>query len=199
MQQDIAQAKAKLRTQYRARRRALDQQFVLEASRAMHARLWALEAFERARCIFIFVSMPGEPDTLPLISHLLEQGRAVCVPRCIDGGQMELVQITDLADLAEGFYGIREPLPGLPAVAHTQVDFCLIPAIACGLDGSRLGQGGGYYDRFLARYQGACAALCFEDFLCETLPGDRLDQPVPVIVTERRTILVAKPHTCEGV
>ena len=51
----------------------------------------------------------------------------------------------------------------------------LIPCLAAGRDGVRLGRGGGYYDRFLAHYKGAKLLLCPEAVLTDTLPCDDWD------------------------
>ena len=66
-------------------------------------------------------------------------------------GIMELRQITSLDQLTPGAYGILEPPADSPAIEADGVDFAVLPCLSCSHSGHRLGQGGGFYDRFLAR------------------------------------------------
>ncbi len=68
------------------------------------------------------------------------------------------------------------------------VDFAIVPAVACGRDGSRLGQGGGYYDRFLQQTGCAFAALCTETFLLPRVPCESHDRNMKIIVTQQRVL-----------
>ena len=101
---------------------------------------------------------------------------------------MDCVPITSLDDLRPGAYGILEPPPDTPAVPAASVDFAIVPAVACGRDGSRLGQGGGYYDRFLQQTGCAFAALCTETFLLPRVPCEAHDRNMKIIVTQQRVL-----------
>ena len=101
---------------------------------------------------------------------------------------MDCVPITSLGDLRPGAYGILEPPSGAPAVPAASVDFAIVPAVACGRDGSRLGQGGGYYDRFLQQTGCAFAALCTEAFLLPCVPCEAHDRNMKIIVTQQRVL-----------
>ena len=81
------------------------------------------------------------------------------------------------AGLRPGAFGILEPPADLPAAdpAVFARPLALIPCLAAGRDGVRLGRGGGYYDRFLAHYKGAKLLLCPEAVLTDTLPCDDWD------------------------
>ena len=177
-----AQAKKQLRARVRAQRRALPPEVLAADSRAITERLLALPEIEGAGSVFCYVSLPGEVETRPLIGTLLSRGREVLVPRCRAGGEMDLVPISSLDDLAPGAYGIPEPGPDLPAAGHLP-DAAVIPALAFDRQGMRLGQGGGYYDRFLARFSGFAAGVCQEMFLLDALPAEAHDRPMTCVVT----------------
>lgn len=177
-----AQAKKQLRARVRAQRRALPPEVLAADSRAITERLLALPEMEGAGSVFCYVSLHGEVETRPLIGTLLSQGREVLVPRCRAGGEMDLVPISSLDDLTPGAYGILEPGPALPAAGHLP-DAAVIPALAFDRRGMRLGQGGGYYDRFLARFSGFAAGVCQEMFLLDALPAEEHDRPMTCVVT----------------
>ena len=183
-----AQQKKRLRAQLRQKRRALDPEMLLRDSAAICSRLLELPELRRAWTVFCYVSCGGEVETHRLIGHLLKQGKTVLVPRCGARGLMDCVPITSLADLRPGAYGILEPPSGAPAVPAASVDFAIVPAVACGRDGSRLGQGGGYYDRFLQQTGCAFAALCTEAFLLPCVPCEAHDRNMKIIVTQQRVL-----------
>ena len=101
---------------------------------------------------------------------------------------MDCVPITSLRQLVPGKLGIPEPPEELGVADPETVDFAVIPAVACGLDGTRLGQGGGYYDRFLERVDCVRAAVCLEAFLLPGIPVEPHDQTMNYIVTQQRVL-----------
>ena len=98
---------------------------------------------------------------------------------------MELRQITALDQLVPGAYGILEPSADAPLVDADAVDFAVLPCLSCSHGGHRLGQGGGFYDRFLARYRGGAVLVCREKLIREDIPLEPHDCPVPWVLTER--------------
>ena len=73
-----------------------------------------------------------------------------------------------------------------------EADLIVIPALAASADGTRLGQGGGWYDRALMhRSPGVpVVAAIFDDEVLEAgvIPAEPHDVPVDAIVTPTRTI-----------
>lgn len=93
------------------------------------------------------------------------------------------------ADLVPGPLGIPQPPATAPAITP---DLLLVPLLATTLDGIRLGQGGGYYDRTLAalRANGPVTAvgLCWEAQIADFLPQDGWDQRLDMIATPERLV-----------
>ena len=142
----------------------------------------------------LFVSTPLEPDlslTLDLFPRALlpilvdEAGAALPGPRwgLWEAGQA-LVRLGRPPAQPDG-----EAL-GSAALAGT--DLILIPALAASADGTRLGQGGGWYDRALMyRSPGVpVVAAIFDDEVLEAgvIPAEPHDVPVDAIVTPTRMI-----------
>jgi 5-formyltetrahydrofolate cyclo-ligase len=66
-------------------------------------------------------------------------------------------------------------------------DVVIVPGLAFTAAGDRLGQGGGWYDRFLATVRSDCVSIgvCFDDQLLDALPVEAHDVAVDHVVTER--------------
>ena len=80
----------------------------------------------------------------------------------------------------------------LSAESLKEADLIVIPALAASADGTRLGQGGGWYDRALVhRCPGTpVVAVIFDDEVLEAgvIPAEPHDVPIDAIVTPTRTI-----------
>jgi 5-formyltetrahydrofolate cyclo-ligase len=88
--------------------------------------------------------------------------------------------------LVAGRFGLQEPTgERLPATALARADVVVVPALAVATDGTRLGRGGGYYDRALAhaRADAVLVAAVFDDELLEALPAGAHDRRVTAVVT----------------
>ena len=181
---ELTAEKQELRRQVREMRRRQDGNILRRDSEALCVRLLELPELQRARWVFCYVSCKGEVETHGLLKTLLARGKRVAVPRCGANGAMDCVEIHALEELRPGSMGIPEPSPEAAAVPVREIDFAVVPALACGEDGSRLGQGGGYYDRFLAVYRGTSALLCREALLQTRVPLEPHDISIPCVITE---------------
>ncbi len=177
--------KQQLRRIMRALEGNLAARYKEESSRAIAAHLLAMPEYQEAGTVFCFVGTDREIDTRPILEDILVAGKRLCVPLCTGKGIMELRQVTDLGQLVPGAYGILEPPTDTPLVAVDEVDFAVLPCLTCNHLGQRLGQGGGYYDRFLSHYRGGTVLLCREKLIREEIPLEPHDYPVPWVLTER--------------
>lgn len=178
--------KAALRKELRQRCRELPEEYCRNADADIARFLFEAPAFTGAGKIFCFVGKAGEIDTLPLLRRILEQGSSLCVPLCLEPGRMEARLLRDLADLVPGRYGILEPLPErCPPVEATDLDLALVPCLSATRQGLRLGQGGGYYDRYLAGSRVPSILLCREKMLSPALPEEDWDLSFDWLLTEK--------------
>jgi len=183
--------KAGLRSRGREAAEQLTAEGRAAASRAIREAVLALPAYQAARTVFIYVSMPQEPDTLPLIDRALRDGKRVCVPRCGEKPRMDAVLIRSRAELRPGALGIPEPPGSAPAAAPSEIELALVPCVAAGRDGSRLGRGAGYYDAFLAGQDIKKVCLCFEGLLADDIPMTEADVLMDAVVTERAVYAIS--------
>lgn len=159
-------------------------------------RVLASEVFRAAETVFTYCSTADEIDTRAILRACLEQGKTLCVPRCEAArGVMTARRIVSEDALTDGKYGILEPTPDAPVVPPEQIGLCIVPCLAADAAGYRLGYGGGYYDRFLARTRGVSIALCADGRLLPEIPRDAFDIPCDLIYTERRIIICETNQT----
>lgn len=154
-----------------------------EAEAAMRNALFGLEVWERARNLFIYVSVFPEPDTHEIIRRALFEDKRVAVPRVNTEGSMSSRVVSDLSVLRPGMYGIPEPPECAPVME--QPDLVVIPCLACDRNGYRLGHGGGYYDRYLSTHECFSICLCPDELLFDSVPHDERDRKPDIILTQR--------------
>ena len=132
-----------------ARRRILAMRRELPADRArgmnemLAARVLAFPWIADARTVYLYASVRGEADTWGLLEYFLSAGIRAALPR-VEGREMSFFYVERSEDLEPGAYGIPEPRAGCVRADE-------VKAVAFSPDGGRLGYGGGFYDRFLAR------------------------------------------------
>lgn len=148
-----------------------------------------LSQFQLSRTIFCFVGVDWEINTRPLIDCALNTAKRVAVPLCTDPGIMEARLIYSLDQMEPGTYGIPEPPLNSPVCPLSEIDFAVVPCVACDSSCMRLGQGGGFYDRFMEKASFFSAALCRDEALLEQIPTEPWDRPVDCVVTESRIYL----------
>jgi 5-formyltetrahydrofolate cyclo-ligase len=136
-------------------------------------------------------ALPGEPDPAPLLAALPQI--SVFLPR-LDGSNLAWVEVTGKTEFEKGQFGIEQPIG--PDVTQTiaEVDAMLIPALAVDIHGRRLGQGAGYYDRFLATLPPTggplLVAVVHDDEVLQEIPDEPHDMRVDALLTPTRFIHV---------
>ncbi len=189
-----------LRQSIIAARAALPEDIHLRLSREITTRLLELDAYRRARTVMGYMHFGAEFVSEPWLQQVLLDGKRLLLPK-VDMGARRLAvyRVTDLnTQLAPGAYGIREPLPARCAAAQPEeADFILLPGVAFGRDGARLGYGGGFYDKLLASLarRPALVAAAFAMQIVENVPQEPTDCKVEWLVTESETIRCAASTT----
>ncbi len=181
--EDARMTKDELRREMRLRLRTLAGRE--EKSRALAEAVAAHPAFTRSSQIAIFAPLPSEPDVELL---WVKRVRGFCYPRVI-GSEIEFVAVGSLADLTPSPWhpAVREPAAAYARiVAPEEIGLLLVPGLAFTRDGHRLGRGGGFYDRFLARLPTSAFKLgvCFDLQVVASLATESHDQLVDAVATE---------------
>ena len=187
MNDEAEESKESLRKALIARVRGLGEQRP-DRDQALCDRLQHLPEIEQAESILAFAPLPSEPRIDPVIDEWLHSTHRILLPKVgAMPGDMEPVSLDQpLSELARDGWGIRTPQG---RIWNRGIDLILVPGCGFDLNLGRLGRGGGYYDRFLARQSTAITVgVCFECQLIDRLPTESHDRPVDLIVTESRVI-----------
>lgn len=152
--------KQELRKRILKLRRSLTGAAIREESEAIAKRLYNWSEYMQAGTVMLFLSMPDEVQTRPLIEHAWQQGKTVCVPYPGEAyGYMQAAVIHNFAELSAGKFGILVPGEStLSLVAPEKIDLVIVPGLAFDIAGRRCGMGAGYYDRFLLKTSQAVTA-----------------------------------------
>lgn len=183
-------SKSLLRAHFRELEQNRPADEVASYSRAIYQQLTGLDVFQKARCVGAYLALPSEVQTRAIIEACWENGVTVCVPYYIAADRYYgMSRLDPAAVLRTQKWNIREPEHPEPYDVAA-LDLILIPAIAFDGHGTRLGHGGGHYDRLLTRVTGYRLGLAFHEQVVAQLPREPHDQPVHAVLTEQRLMEV---------
>lgn len=208
--------KAEIRKEIREKRDQLNMEELQRFSKAILDKLIQSEPYEECDRILTYLSMGSEVNTHILVEQAKADGKRVYLPR-VEQKKLEFYEIDDLLHLELSSFGVLEPeisearRYALPReqLSKGGVDkdkgsdrenrtLMIIPGLAFDTTGSRIGYGGGYYDRYLALLNDTLAlqiykvALAFDFQLYPGIPVESYDIPVDEIITPTRRILCNK-------
>ena len=148
-------SKEEIRASHRARRAALTPALLESAGAglARHGFAWATGLTGGSPgTLAAYLGVGSEPPTLPLLAALHNAGHQVLLPVCEPNRALSWVCWTPASQFVRSRYApIQEPAGERHDTALMQhTDGIFLPATAVDFSGNRIGQGGGYYDKFLA-------------------------------------------------
>lgn len=185
-QQQLKGQKQALRQQIRQRLNALPPEQIATESAVIIKKIadYILANIPAGSTIASFAAMPNEPDLLSL--HQLLPDHHIAYPLCLSDGIMDFYTVTDISSqFSLSNYGIREPIAALtPLVAKQDIALVIVPAFAFTSSGTRLGKGGGFYDRYLQYISSSIPLIgaCLSAQLVDHIPTESHDIPVHSVI-----------------
>ena len=173
--------KKELRRCIREKKRAMTAEEI-EAKSARLGELFAQsELYRQAKTIYGYMPYNQEVRTVPMLERAIRDGKRVAVPKCY-GDEMRFLYLDDLNAVEPGYAGIPEPVADEP-VADDETALVLMPGMAFDPQGHRIGYGGGFYDKFLAKEPDhPTLALCYDFQMLEHLETEEFDIPVDCVL-----------------
>ena len=183
-----------LKHELRERLRAWLKEVPAEKRELDSAQARALLARQRvwreARAVLFYAPLPHEIDLLPLLDQALAEGKTIVLPRYVpESRDYAACQVENFArDCAPGSFGVREPAARCPLFPLNRLDLALVPGVGFDAAGHRLGRGGGFYDRLLARVAGTRCGVAFDEQMAEEIPVEPHDMALHGILTPTRWV-----------
>ncbi|KZO60039.1 5-formyltetrahydrofolate cyclo-ligase [Dietzia cinnamea] len=179
-----AATKARLRREVLVRRAAVPAPARLRRDRAILGHLAGIVSAGMVVCAY--VPDDDEAGGRDLPEELARRGARVLLPVSPARGPVEWATYAGPADLVRGRFGILVPsAPPEGPELIADADLVLVPAVAVDRSGTRLGRGGGYYDRSLALAgpRARLLALADTENVLEHIPAETHDRPVHGVIT----------------
>lgn len=183
---DLLEAKAAARKRALADRKATHQAGIDQ--KAFASALIAALGKPRGQVMAGYMPIRTEIDPLPAMA-MLSQDNRIAVPVIeATGGPLKFRAWHPGCAMVDGPFGAKIPQSG----DWLDPDILLVPLVAFDRRGTRLGYGGGFYDRTLERLR-ACrptfaVGLAYAVQEQDALPFEPTDQPLDLIVTERGAV-----------
>lgn len=195
--------KANLRRAVIARRDALDLDVQAAKSADICARLVELLGRLDAaapRTVAVYAAMGSEADPAAFAAAAAARGWRVAYPCMLSAAEatacgqrmcMRAVAADDasaapfIAHPARAFAATDIDSDRFPIVPAEALDMIVVPLVAFGQTGARLGYGGGCYDRYLSMLSPACQiiGIAFDEQHVDHIPIDAHDLPLPHIIS----------------
>lgn len=173
--------KKALRSMIREKKRAMSEEQIVCTSLRLGDMFRAHSLYQKAKTIYGYLPYNQEVRTFPMLEQALKDGKRVAVPK-VFGDEMKFIYLDDFSKIEKGYCGIPEPIDDGP-VADDPTALVLMPGLAFDSEGHRIGYGGGFYDKFLAREPGhPTLALCYDFQMVEHLDTEEFDVPVDCVL-----------------
>ncbi|MGT2755960.1 5-formyltetrahydrofolate cyclo-ligase [Streptococcus ovuberis] len=174
-------SKSALRQRVLAQLKGQDPLVKEERDQALIRRLMASSSYQKSTTVALYLSLAFEVNTASLIKAARADGKQILVPKTLKGGQMVFVPY-QAGHLERSSFGVLEPT-NQEVVLKEAIDLIVVPGLIWNHQGYRIGFGGGFYDRYLANYQGETVSLCY-DFQYQEFVPEHHDWPVKEVIVD---------------
>jgi 5-formyltetrahydrofolate cyclo-ligase len=185
----LAELKRLARSKASKHRNAVHKAAGAGAGAALAARGLPVVRNSQNQIVSAFHPYLSEISTVELLAKLVAEGWTTALPIVV-GKELPLMfrTWTPGEPLVSGLWDIQIPADAAPEV---EPDVLLVPMLAFDRKGYRLGYGGGFYDRTLAKLRAVklvtAIGVAYAGQEIKAVPYDARDQPLDWIMTERET------------
>ena len=135
----------------------------------------------------------GEVELSPFIDELWNKGITVALPTVV-GTDLRFVRYRSNSRMVAGPFNISVP-EGEPEMPIEAISLVVVPTVAFASDGSRVGRGGGYYDRaFQSEPRPFLLGVGYEFQCVEQIERQPWDVLLDGFVTEKRLMVLSERH-----
>ena len=148
-----------------------------DASYKLVQKLIETNEYKQAKNIMLFYPMKNEVNLLELLQ---DDSKTFYLPK-IDGQKLLCCKYKNGDILCKSCFKTLEPTS--KPIDKKIIDLVIVPALCCDKNNFRLGYGGGFYDRFLADYEGKTVVCLPKELVIDTIYPDEFDIAVDSIIT----------------
>lgn len=153
----IAEEKVELRKYFKRLRSQLTAEQAASGSLLTARQILACDAYRKASCIMGYLAFGNELSVDLVLQQALRDGKTVAVPLVQSATEMAPVQLQNMLDFELDRYGIRSVRQPAKLLQPQQLDLVLVPGVAFGRDGSRLGMARAIMTVFCRRRKTHCS------------------------------------------
>lgn len=148
-----------------------------EISNKIADKISNLPQFKQAQNVMLFYPLKSEINLLSLINN----NKKFYLPK-VEGENLLVCPFKENDTLNISSFGTKEPCR--ENVSPEILDVIIVPALLADKNNFRLGYGGGFYDRFLAKHKIYSITPAPSELLLDKLPTEKYDIPVDLVITE---------------
>jgi len=142
--------------------------------------------FINCECILLYLPLQNEVNTYELIDLALKNNKIVGLPKTYKN-KIDFIKIEPQnweKNLTRGMFNLLEPESGEIISSFSKNTIIVVPSIALGKDGSRIGHGKGYYDKFLENKKSISKiGICRDYLLFDKVPTTKNDIFLDLIIS----------------
>jgi 5-formyltetrahydrofolate cyclo-ligase len=171
--------KTELRTQYKALRKNLSEESIVEMSLAIANSVLALDIWNKTYFhVFLPIEEQKEVNTEFLLHLLSGKDKEIVISKAdFTTRKMTHYLLTDNTKIKKNEYNIPEPMDGIE-VPSSKIQVVFVPLLAFDTKGNRVGYGKGFYDQFLAECTPETIKIGLSFFEAETFIADVFEKDI---------------------
>lgn len=166
-------------------RKGYETEFLFAESKKLQKILFESSIWKESETIAVTYSLPHEINTQLIFERGWIEGKKMLAPiTFFNPKEMKFKEISSFEELQESKKGLYEPIYTEGEGFVAEIDLVIVPGLVFDDFGYRIGFGGGFYDRFLRKYDGVSVGLCLSWEKVEKIPHEKFDVRVNNIITQ---------------
>ncbi len=157
----------------------------LEKEQAIKQKLLSLPELQKAKNVFIYLSLSSEVNTNEIIKKLLDAGKTVFVPKTVGKDMLAVIYRPPFVKSA---FGTLEPCD---CTVADSLCVTVTPLVAVDREFNRVGYGKGFYDKFFETEVGKNSfkvGICFDFQIVSEVIPDKFDKKLDAIISEKNIL-----------
>lgn len=146
-------------------------------------KLFSSSLWKKSETVAVTISLGVEVATEEILARGRAEGKLMVVPKITQEKAMVFIKTNLRTVYEESAFGVLEPKKGV-IISKNDLDLIIVPGVGFRPDGYRIGFGGGFYDRYLADYQGKTCSLVFREQLVSNWEPQPYDIAVQQLIIE---------------